>query len=276
MGAVGQRGGVGRLVGGGGHGNHARCQPWCVQPLQASEPTRGLHLDLLGGSSWVWRTKHNKLHHANTNVVGIDTDIDQAPFARMAPQQPWRPWHRYQHPYMSPMYGAMALRMVFFADFAAIARNQLGADSSTGGHSSRALIAVAAGKVAHLTWAVAIPLAFHPWSKGLIVYGVCSWCLGRMLAVTFQLAHCVSETTFVAPDAEYRGRRFTVHQLATTDNVHCGVPMARHAVRFFMGGLDAWSMAQAVGNAGGFVDGLAAIAQGPARGATTAVLRPRS
>ncbi len=198
----------------------------------------GCTLDLLGGSSWVWRTKHNKLHHANTNVVGIDTDIDQAPFARMAPQQPWRPWHRYQHLYMWPLYGVMALRMVFFADFAAVVRNQVGTSSFTGGHRSRALIAVAAGKMAHLAWALVIPLAFHPWWQVLIFYLVCSWCLGLMLAVTFQLAHCVSEATFVAPDAEYRGRRFAVHQLATTVNVHCGVPGARHAFRFLMGGLD--------------------------------------
>ena len=45
--------------------------------------------DLLGASSWIWRFKHNNLHHGNTNMVGIDADIDQAPFARLAPDQPW-------------------------------------------------------------------------------------------------------------------------------------------------------------------------------------------
>lgn len=52
--------------------------------------------DLLGASSWIWRFKHNNLHHGNTNMVGFDADIDQAPFARLTPEQPWRPWHRYQ------------------------------------------------------------------------------------------------------------------------------------------------------------------------------------
>ena len=46
--------------------------------------------DLLGASSWVWRFKHNNLHHGNTNVVGVDADVDQAPFARLATLQPWR------------------------------------------------------------------------------------------------------------------------------------------------------------------------------------------
>ncbi|MGZ7023216.1 MAG: fatty acid desaturase, partial [Ilumatobacteraceae bacterium] len=31
--------------------------------------------DLLGASSWIWRFKHNNLHHGNTNVVGFDADI---------------------------------------------------------------------------------------------------------------------------------------------------------------------------------------------------------
>src|SRR5678816_1460213 len=44
----------------------------------------GWSSDLLGGSSYLWRFKHNKLHHGNTNVVGYDTDIDQVPFARLA------------------------------------------------------------------------------------------------------------------------------------------------------------------------------------------------
>jgi len=56
----------------------------------------GWSSDLLGASSYLWRFKHNRLHHGNTNVVGYDLDIDQVPFARLAPQQPRRPWHRYQ------------------------------------------------------------------------------------------------------------------------------------------------------------------------------------
>jgi linoleoyl-CoA desaturase len=47
--------------------------------------------DLLGASSWLWRFKHNRLHHANPNVVDVDSDISQAPFAQLAPAQRWRP-----------------------------------------------------------------------------------------------------------------------------------------------------------------------------------------
>ena len=48
----------------------------------------GYSFDLIGASSYVWRTKHNVAHHTFTNVDGADTDIDQMPFARLAPSQP--------------------------------------------------------------------------------------------------------------------------------------------------------------------------------------------
>jgi fatty acid desaturase len=45
--------------------------------------TVGYLADLLGVSSLLWRIKHN-IHHADTNVQGIDADIDQGVIARLA------------------------------------------------------------------------------------------------------------------------------------------------------------------------------------------------
>ena len=33
-------------------------------------------LNVLGGSSFMWNVKHNVIHHAYTNVDGVDDDID--------------------------------------------------------------------------------------------------------------------------------------------------------------------------------------------------------
>ena len=82
--------------------------------------------DLLGASSWIWRFKHNNLHHGNTNMVGIDADIDQAPFARLAPDQPWRPWHRYQHFYMWALYGFLTLQWLLISDFVDLKNHGIG------------------------------------------------------------------------------------------------------------------------------------------------------
>lgn len=197
----------------------------------------GYTLDLLGGSSWLWRFKHNTQHHANTNVVGVDNDIDQAPFARLAPQQSWRPWHRFQHLYMWPLYGLLAVRWFLFADFVALARSRTRTNAPNAARSCDVVMMVL-GKLAHLSWAVLIPLALHPWWAVVGFYLVCSWFLGFLLALAFQMAHCVEDADFVSAEADYRGRNFQPHQLRTTLDVRCPVPGLRHFVRFMMGGLD--------------------------------------
>ena len=86
----------------------------------------GYSLDALGGSSWLWRFKHNTLHHGNPNVEGVDSDIAQAPFARLAPMQPLRPWHRWQHVYLWFLYGFFAMKNLVFGDFRTLAAARIG------------------------------------------------------------------------------------------------------------------------------------------------------
>jgi linoleoyl-CoA desaturase len=122
----------------------------------------GYSSDLLEASSWIWRYKHNRLHHANTNVTGKDSDIDQAPFARLAPDQPWHPWHRYQHIYLWALYGLLTAK--WFASPTSwpgswwLRRQPLPRASRR-----RDVALVMLGKVLHVTWAIAIPLVFFPW-----------------------------------------------------------------------------------------------------------------
>lgn len=200
--------------------------------------TAGYTLDLLGGSSWLWRIKHNTLHHANTNVVGLDTDIDQAPFARMAPQQQWRPWHRYQHIYVWFLYGLMTLRWFLIGDFVALARNRVGTQTLSDSGRGRHVVGLFAGKTVHLGLAIIIPLALHPWWAVLAFYLAMSGSVGVLLAVMFQLAHCVEQAAFVTSNDHVRGRHFADHQLRTTLDVQCRVPGVRRVVQFMMGGLD--------------------------------------
>src|SRR5688500_12700739 len=44
-------------------------------------------LNLLGGNSFMWNMKHNVIHHAYTNVEGMDDDIDIQPWLRMTASQ---------------------------------------------------------------------------------------------------------------------------------------------------------------------------------------------
>lgn len=198
----------------------------------------GCTLDALGGSSLLWRRSHNVVHHRSPNVVGVDADIDQMPFARLAPAQPWRPWHRFQHVYMWPLYGFVALKWFLHSDFAALASGGIGPLRFARARRSKVLTRVMLGKVLHVSWAIVIPLWLHPWWGVLACYLACSWVAGLLLATMFQIAHCVEEVDFTEADVSRRGAHWAEHQLRTTCNVGTRLPVFGGLARWLMGGLD--------------------------------------
>jgi linoleoyl-CoA desaturase len=198
----------------------------------------GWSSDLLGASSFLWRIKHNNLHHGNPNVVGYDTDIEQAPFARLAPTQPWRPYHRYQHIYMWGLYGLLSLSWFVLSDFRTLIRRRQGLHSLPHRLRPADVALIVLGKFVHLGWAIALPLAFHPWWGVLTYYLVSSWLVGFMLANIFQLAHCVDRAEFFTADAPRRGSDFELHQLRTTVDIRCRRRLPGAALRWLAGGLD--------------------------------------
>jgi linoleoyl-CoA desaturase len=198
--------------------------------------TLGYSADVLGASSWLWRQKHNVIHHGNTNVVGVDTDIEQMPFARLAPGQPWKWWHRYQHIYIWALYGFLTVQWVLFADVASLLTGKIGSQPMRRRPRRRDVALLLLGKVIHVAWAIALPLAFHRWWVVLAFYFASSWLVGFVLAVFFQLAHCVDVTAFVVPVTPRTGEQFAIHQLRTTADVHFRTVLGR-PVAWLMGGL---------------------------------------
>lgn len=194
--------------------------------------------DALGASSWLWRFQHNNLHHGNTNVVGFDADINLAPLARLAPSQAWQWWHRAQHVYMWPLYGFLALKNLLISDLFALVTRRLGHQPLQQPLRGRVIARIVAGKLGHLTWALAIPLLFNPWWAVLAFYLTCSWLVGLVLAVVFQLAHCVDVTEIVDADTPRRGDDFAAHQLRTTADIASSAPVFGHVFRWMVGGLD--------------------------------------
>ncbi len=194
--------------------------------------------DLLGGSSWIWRFKHNHLHHGNTNVSGIDADIDQAPFARLSPSQQWRPWHRYQHIYMWVLYGFLTLQWLLISDFVELRNAGIGEHPFPRRPRRRDVAALFAGKILHVSWALAIPFIFHRWWIVLSCYLAISWAVGLLLATMFQLAHCTDIADFPHDSEPRRGSDFVWHQLRTTVDVRTRTVTGRKALHWLMGGLD--------------------------------------
>jgi linoleoyl-CoA desaturase len=210
-------------------GHHAYSNHAWVNNLMA------VTLDLLGASSYLWHGKHVVFHHAYTNIEGQDTDIDLGFLGRLTPHQPRYRFHRWQHYYLWPFYGFMAIQWTLYNDFQEVITGRI--------HDHRFprprgwdLVTFIAGKAVFLTLAFGVPMLFHPWWVVLPFYGVAAFVLGLVLAVVFQLAHCVEEARFPLPESD-SGRienAWAVHQVETT------VDFARrsHVVTWLLGGLN--------------------------------------
>ncbi len=176
----------------------------------------GLTMELLGGSSHLWRQKHNVLHHGFTNVAGTDADIEPGPLLRFAPWQPWRPFHRLQHVYVWALYALFPIRWFFWDDYRELVTGRIGGRSFAPARG-RTLAVALAGKVVFNLWAVVLPLALHRTWWLVPIWLLASFTLGTVLASVFQLAHCVGEARFHdLPDGAPVSTDWAEHQVTTT------------------------------------------------------------
>ena len=160
------------------------------------------------------------------------------PFARLAVEQPWHRWHRYQHIYMWPLYGFLTVQWFLFSDFGNLATRRVGSQPLRTKPRRRDVAMLIAGKLVHLSWAVLIPLMLHRWWTVVAFYFAVSWLVGFALAVFFQVAHCVDTVEFAEEHTPRRGDDFAHHQLRTTADVACDTPLIGASLAWLMGGLN--------------------------------------
>lgn len=176
-------------------------------------------LNVLGGSSFMWNVKHNVIHHAYTNVDGVDDDIDIQPWMRMSSTQPKLAMHRYQHFYFWILYSLLYILWVFVLDYQKYFKRKVGGmplkNMSVGDH-----LVFWSFKLFYLFVFVAIPVytvGFIAWLIGFLIFSLVA---GFVLSIVFQLAHTVEHTQFPVPD-EATGKmddEWAIHQLKTTAN----------------------------------------------------------
>ena len=171
---------------------------------------------LLGFSSYAWRVKHNVAHHTYTNVDGHDADIDQGPYLRLAPTQPPRRHYRFQHLYIWPLYSLMGLRWQIAGDLSSLCAGSIG-KSTLRFPRGWALVGIVGGKALFIAWALVIPAFVYPWWMVATVYLAISMATSLVMAVTFQLAHCVEEAGFsTAAELASTPRLWAVHEVEST------------------------------------------------------------
>lgn len=194
----------------------------------------GLSLNCLGGNAFIWKLKHNIVHHTYTNVDGVDDDIAKLPLIRQCGTQKWNPAHRAQHFYMFLIYGLSSFLWAAVMDFQKYFSGMVyRTPMSTFPLKEHIIFWVS--KVLFIAFYVALPIhmvGFMPWLVGFAVMQVS---MGLTLAMVFQLAHVVEGVHF---DEAYEGGKleneWAKHQVMTTANF----AMHSKAVSWYVGGLN--------------------------------------
>jgi linoleoyl-CoA desaturase len=192
-------------------------------------------VNVLGGSSFMWNMKHNVIHHAFTNIDGLDDDIDIKPWMRMTSTQKKLPLHKFQHIYFWFLYSLLYILWIFVLDYQKYFKQKVGTVPLKKMSVSDHLV-FWGFKVFNIFLYVVIPwyvLGFVSWLVGFLIFTCVA---GFVLSIVFQLAHTVEHTAF--PVVNEETNRFedewAVHQLKTTANFATNNKL----VSWFVGGLN--------------------------------------
>jgi linoleoyl-CoA desaturase len=193
----------------------------------------GFTLDLIGGSSYMWRHKHNVLHHTYTNVAPLDVDLGGSALLRFSPEAPWRPTMRFQHIYVWALYTVYPLGWWFVDDFYRLVTGRIG-ENAVPRPGPADLAGLLVGKAVFVGWAVILPVVVHPTWLVIPLAAVTVAVLGLTLATTFQLAHCVGDAAFHDARAGVSVRDWATHQVTTTVDFARG----NRLLGWYVGGLN--------------------------------------
>lgn len=177
----------------------------------------GLSLNFLGGNAFIWKIKHNVIHHTYTNVDGVDDDIAKMPLIRQCSSQKWMPAHRYQHWYSLGIYALSSFLWIMLMDYMKYFSKKV---YTTPIHKIpvREHIIFWVSKILYIAFYIALPIYMVGWLPWLVGFFVMHGTMGLALAIVFQLAHVVEDVSFVdahAPAVKI-DEEWAVHQIRTT------------------------------------------------------------
>jgi len=195
-----------------------------------------LSLNALGGNAFIWKFKHNVIHHTYTNVDGVDDDIAKSPLMRQCSTQKWVPAHRFQHVYVILIYAISSFAWVALMDFNKYFKKKV-FTTELQKMSAREHAIFWMSKVFYVLFYVLIPVFFVGWKFWAVGFACMHLTMGLTLALVFQLAHVVEHAEF-----EHVGQgevikiedEWAVYQVKTTANF---APKNK-IVSWFVGGLN--------------------------------------
>ena len=177
-------------------------------------------LNLMGGSAYFWKIKHNINHHTYTNIEGMDEDMEIDFFMRLHDNQPRYWFHRFQHIYWIVLYGLTYFLWVFKNDFDKYFKELKSDVPRSQKQSPREHVLFWVTKVGYGAVYILLPILMVGWLKWLVGFAIVTFVCGLTISIVFQLAHIVESTQFPAPNVETNKieNEWAIHQLNTTAN----------------------------------------------------------
>lgn len=195
----------------------------------------GLSMNALGSDAFMWRQKHNIVHHTYTNVEGVDDDIAKSPLLRMCPQQPRYKAHRYQHIYLPFLYGISTLFWVLLKDWQSYFSSRE-FNVEVGRMKPIDHLIFWSTKLVYIGLYLVLPS--FVWGIGGTILGfvLMHLVLGATMSFVFQLAHVVENVEFEHAENEVTmiENEWAVHQINTTSDF----AVDNKIVSWFVGGLN--------------------------------------
>lgn len=195
----------------------------------------GLTMNGLGSNAFIWKIKHNVIHHTFTNIDGLDDDIANGPLLRQCVTQKWMPAHRFQYLYMFVLYSLSTLSWMLRTDFRWYFTRKINNTRirriSPGQH-----VLFWVSKLLYLFFYVAVPVYYLGWLPWLTGFLIIHLTMGVTLTVVFQLAHMVEKAAFDAAGETPRmiDSEWAVHEVRTTADFATG----NRIVSWLVGGLN--------------------------------------
>lgn len=190
--------------------------------------------DLMGGSTFMWKIKHNILHHTYTNIDELDDDIAKYPMFRLHPEQKILWFHRFQHIYSLFLYFFTTINWILFDDYWKVATKKIH-NTEIRTMKPKDHFEFWLGKIINLTLFLVIPILIFGFVKALIGFLVMHGVLGITLALVFQMAHAVEEAEFPVPNDKNKiENEWALHQVKTTVNFS----MNNKMISWLVGGLN--------------------------------------
>jgi linoleoyl-CoA desaturase len=209
------------------HGSYS-AKKWINQTL-------GYSLNALGGNAFIWKIKHNIIHHTYPNVDGVDDDIALTGLLRQCETQKWIPLHRVQHLYLLIIYAITSVAWTFLTDFKKYFSKKV-QETPIKGMDVREHAIFWISKIFNVSIYILVPLLIKGWLFWILFFVSMHLILGFTLAIVFQLAHVVEHTDFEVAKTNPKRieNEWAVHQVRTTANF----ALKNRIISWYVGGLN--------------------------------------